>query len=501
MSGSQSNPTQDAAIPAEYDGIDFGLEEVMPGAGLLRYLTRFQIVLFAKFLEVTVIALVALVICAMNVRLGPDAAFRYAGASLIVALACYLSFLNSGLYHIDLLIDPLRAIRPLIINWTVAFITLSGILALVQRPDLFSRFWFVEFYAGGLVALGFERWSVDRLVRAWVAQGNYTKAVAIVGANQLAKQLIDRIRAKTIGIRLIGVFDDRRADATGRVTLKKLGNIDDLLAYGRAHTIDLVVVTLPITAADRIQEVFRRLREQPLDVRILPGEIGLRLMSPMRLRREELPGVQLISVMDHPISGFALFVKSAFDRAASAALLIALSPLMLICAAGISISDPGPVFFRQQRIGYKGRDFQIYKFRTMRLDHGGVTGLTRRDDPRIFPFGNWLRRTSLDELPQLVNVLIGDMSLVGPRPHLQTARAAGTLYYDAVNEYAARHRVKPGITGWAQVHGWRGPTETIEQIEKRVEHDIYYIENWSLLLDMIILVKTAFSGFVGSNAF
>jgi lipopolysaccharide/colanic/teichoic acid biosynthesis glycosyltransferase len=137
----------------------------------------------------------------------------------------------------------------------------------------------------------------------------------------------------------------------------------------------------------------------------------------------------------------------------------------------------------------------------MRVNHAGVAGLTRRDDPRVFRFGHFLRRTSLDELPQLLNVLMGDMSLIGPRPHLQTARAAGMLYFEAANEYAARHRVKPGITGWAQVHGWRGPTETVEQIEKRVEHDIYYIENWSLLLDFIILVKTMLSGFIGKNAF
>jgi lipopolysaccharide/colanic/teichoic acid biosynthesis glycosyltransferase len=211
--------------------------------------------------------------------------------------------------------------------------------------------------------------------------------------------------------------------------------------------------------------------------------------------------VQLISVMDRPISELALSIKSAFDKVLAFVAVVLLSPLLLCCAIGVLLSDPGPVLFRQVRVGYKGREFTIYKFRTMRIDHGTITGLTQRDDPRLFPFGSWLRRKSLDELPQLLNVLKNDMSLVGPRPHLFAARAAGRLYFEAANEYAARHRVKPGITGWAQVHGWRGPTETIEQIEKRVEHDIYYIENWSLLLDVIILIKTFFSGFSGKNAF
>jgi lipopolysaccharide/colanic/teichoic acid biosynthesis glycosyltransferase len=157
--------------------------------------------------------------------------------------------------------------------------------------------------------------------------------------------------------------------------------------------------------------------------------------------------------------------------------------------------------FRQKRIGYKGKAFDILKFRTMVVAQDVDTRLTVRDDPRVFKFGGFLRRFSLDELPQLINVLKGDMSLVGPRPHMPEAQAGGKYYFDAVIEYADRQRVKPGITGWAQVNGWRGPTETIAQIERRVEHDIYYIENWSLLLDFYILARTALLGFYGKNAF
>ena len=207
-----------------------------------------------------------------------------------------------------------------------------------------------------------------------------------------------------------------------------------------------------------------------------------------------LPGTREQTDVFTALIGVTLFVAGLV-----AALFFA--PVLLFCAVGIALSSPGPIFFWQKRVGYKGREFDILKFRTMHVSERPNTDLTKREDPRVFRFGNLLRKTSFDELPQLFNVLKGDMSLVGPRPHMPEARAAGMLYFDAVNEYASRHRVKPGITGWAQVNGWRGPTETVEQIERRVEHDIYYIENWSLLLDLVILAKTVVVGFVGRNAF
>jgi Undecaprenyl-phosphate glucose phosphotransferase len=497
-----SNNRQSFASAAGHEADEFGREDAPSGAGLLRHVTRWQIVLFAKLFDFATIILVAMIVFVINIPPGQNLAARYVAAAVTVGLACYVSFLNARLYDIDILIESARVMKPLSINWTVVFTALAATLSLVHRPDLFSRLWFTEFYTGGLVALGFERWSVERLIRAWVRQGHDTKSVAIVGANELAIQLIDRLRHNRTGIRVIGVFDDRRGEAPERVApIKRLGTIADLLDYGRTHSLDLVVVTLPLAAADRIATVIKTLREQPFTVRILPGEVGLQMLSPIRLPRSELPGVQLIAVMDRPISEVALFMKSAIDVIGALALCILLSPVLLACALGILLCDGRPVFFSQMRIGYKARPFKIFKFRTMRMDHGSVAGLTQRGDPRVFRFGHLLRRTSLDEFPQLLNVLKGEMSLIGPRPHLPTARAAGKLYFDAVIEYAARHRVKPGITGWAQVNGWRGPTDTIEQIERRVEHDIYYIENWSLYFDLIILVRTIVSGFWGKNAF
>lgn len=214
-----------------------------------------------------------------------------------------------------------------------------------------------------------------------------------------------------------------------------------------------------------------------------------------------MPGIQLITIGDRPISELALFIKGTFDRLGAGLGIVLCAPIFLGCAMGIAMSSPGPVLFRQPRVGYRGQEFDIFKFRTMHAVDRPHKHLTERNDPRVFKFGALLRKTSLDELPQLFNVLKGDMSLVGPRPHMPEARAAGMLYFDAVNEYAGRHRVKPGITGWAQVNGWRGPTETIEQIERRVEYDIYYIENWSFLLDFIIVLKTIRVVCGGKNAF
>jgi exopolysaccharide biosynthesis polyprenyl glycosylphosphotransferase len=265
--------------------------------------------------------------------------------------------------------------------------------------------------------------------------------------------------------------------------------------------VDLVIITTPIEEFPSIKTTVEKLLPHPLSVRILPGAIGLDRLSPIRLSRSELPGIQLIKIADRPISDVALLVKSTTDKIVALFALVVASPILFACAMGIAMTSPGPVFFRQRRVGFRGKEFSIIKFRTMDFVHVGNYVPTRLGDRRVFPFGRFLRRTSLDELPQLLNVLKGDMSLVGPRPHVPEQTVEGRSFYDAVNQYAGRHRVKPGMTGWAQVNGWRGPAETMEQIEKRIEHDIFYVENWSFLLDVIIMIKTVFICLAGRNAF
>jgi lipopolysaccharide/colanic/teichoic acid biosynthesis glycosyltransferase len=208
---------------------------------------------------------------------------------------------------------------------------------------------------------------------------------------------------------------------------------------------------------------------------------------------------------ERPLSGWRWVCKDIQDRTIAIVALLFCAPVMIAAAAAVVLSDGRPVFFCQKRHGYGGRTFNIYKFRTMYAascaeSERGLK-LTTRGDPRIFALGRLLRRTSLDELPQLLNVIRGDMWIVGPRPHPPLATAAGIIYADAVEEYAARHRIKPGITGWAQVNGWRGPTETLEQITKRVEHDLFYIDNWSISFDLRILFRTVLCAFSHENAF
>jgi exopolysaccharide biosynthesis polyprenyl glycosylphosphotransferase len=214
-------------------------------------------------------------------------------------------------------------------------------------------------------------------------------------------------------------------------------------------------------------------------------------------------GHTFLNVVDRPLREGRWAIKAIEDRVLGALILAMISPVLLAIAIAIKLDSPGPVFFRQKRYGYNNRLIEVWKFRSMytNMTDANAEQLTRRNDPRITRLGAFLRRTSLDELPQFLNVLRGEMSIVGPRPHALSAKAGNVLYQDAVKYYDARHRVKPGITGWAQVNGWRGETDTLEQITKRVEHDLYYIDHWSILLDLRIILRTILGGFTGRHAF
>ena len=483
--------------------LNFALARSNAGlAFAFRSITRWRIMLLTQLLDLAVIVAIALIVYPVTGRTHGWLSPHYLLGAGMVAAISHISFYQAHLYDMDSLLDPVRSMKSLLWRWTIVFMMLAALAALVHAPNLYSRLWFAGFYVGGFAAIGIERCLIARLVRAWIARGHHTLCVALVGGNSLSERLIERFRDNPWGIRIVGVFDDRHRDNVAHIAgVQLLGTIGDLLEYSKTHEVDTVVVTLPISGSDRIRAVIRQLRQLPVNVRVLPGAIGLERISPIRLARTELPGIQLIAVADRPISEVALFAKDVLDRALAAAALLAGAPLLLFCIVGIRLSSPGPILFRQTRVGYKGRHFDILKFRTMHLAACGSSRLTQLDDPRIFRFGSLLRKLSLDELPQLFNVLRGDMSLVGPRPHMPEARAGDALYFDAVSEYADRQRVKPGSTGWAQVNGWRGPTETVQQIERRVEHDIYYIENWSLILDLVIIVKTVLVGFHGKNAF
>jgi putative colanic acid biosynthesis UDP-glucose lipid carrier transferase len=327
--------------------------------------------------------------------------------------------------------------------------------------------------------------------------------VAVVGSGESAGRLIHWLQVTEPGlVEIIGIFDDRSRDRLAENALAQMvrGNTADLIELYKSAPFDKIVIALPHSAEDRLLYLLRRLRQLPVDIALAPDLIGFR--SPSQ-GQSEIAGLKLYKLTDRPIRGSQRFVKGAIDRLLSALALMFLSPLLLLVALAIRLDSRGPILFRQPRQGLGDSLFQVYKFRTMRADLSDEIGRqqTQRDDPRVTRLGAWLRRTSIDELPQLFNVLRGEMSLVGPRPHTPHMLIGNKQIFDLVDEYSFRHRVKPGITGLAQVNGYRGAIDTPEHLRARIDYDLYYIDHWSLWLDIKILFRTAAICFTGVNAY
>jgi Undecaprenyl-phosphate glucose phosphotransferase len=327
--------------------------------------------------------------------------------------------------------------------------------------------------------------------------------IAVVGSGESAGRLISWLEfTEPRLVEVVGIFDDRSRDriAENALAPKVLGNTTDLIELYKSAPFDKVVIALPHSAEDRLLHLLRRLRQLPVDIALAPDLIGFR--SPDQ-GQSDMAGLKLYKLTDRPIRGSQRMVKGAIDRLLSAGALLFLSPLLLLVALAIRLDSRGPILFRQPRQGLGDSLFQVYKFRTMRADLSDAIGRqqTLRDDPRVTRLGAWLRRTSIDELPQLLNVLRGEMSLVGPRPHTPHMLIGDKQILDLVDEYSFRHRVKPGITGLAQVNGYRGAIDTPEHLRARVDYDLYYIDHWSLWLDFKILFRTAAICFTGVNAF
>jgi polysaccharide biosynthesis protein PslA len=363
--------------------------------------------------------------------------------------------------------------------------------------------WILSFYLSGLIVLLAMRLGLGAFLKHSIASGMFTKRLYVLGTGPLAQRFVEHVNAGRSGglHRVIGVYDDRTQRAPKMLgDVEVLGSIDNLIEVARRTKISEIVIALPLSAEDRLLGIIRRLSVIATDIRILTDSVGFQM--PDR-DVSHIMGVPLINAVDRPIKEWRAVFKSIEDYVLSLAIGAVALPFLIVIAILIRLDSPGPILFRQQRSGFNGHEFGMYKFRTM-YDHmsdPAGSKLTVRNDPRVTSVGRVLRKTSLDELPQILNVLNGTMSIVGPRPHALDARAGDTLYHQAVANYAARHRVKPGITGWAQVNGWRGETDTREKIENRVKCDLYYIENWSLLLDLKILVLTLFRGFTGMHVF
>ena len=457
-----------------------------------------------RSLEALVIALVGVDIWAIYISDGVLAgAAYYAGPILIIAGIVPIVFQAFGLYTVHALLRVAEQSARVALAWSMVFGVLTAIVFLTKAGDIYSRVWLVGWYGFGLLALLCFRVLIGSLVRKWNKDGRLDRSAVIVGGGTRAAELIEALEdADDTDISIAGIFDDRGDERSPSIVngYAKLGNVSQLVDFARNSRVDLLIVSLPIAAENRLLELLKKLWVLPVDIRLSAHTDKLRF----RPRAYSYIGtVPFFDVFDKPLSGWDVIIKTIEDRLIAALAILALSPLMALVALAIRLDSKGPALFKQKRYGFNNELIEVYKFRSMFVDQSdrSAAKLVTRDDPRVTRVGRFIRRTSLDELPQLFNVLKGQLSLVGPRPHATQAKAADRLYTEVVDGYFARHKVKPGITGWAQVKGWRGETDTTEKIERRVEHDLYYIENWSLTFDLYILVATPLALLNTENAY
>lgn len=369
-----------------------------------------------------------------------------------------------------------------------------------NRPLLaVSGIWLAAFFVAGFVVLSAIRLVGQRVI----THARPTSRTVIIGSGKPVNDLLHSIHTGAQRVYdIVGLveYHTERADDADQSGMPRIENLETLECLIREDAIDTILIALPWSEVDDIRAVTRRISMAPVDVYVYLSIDGLDLPISHLDAARRLP---LLIASSRPIDGGAALLKRTMDVVLSSLILTVISPALLGIAAAIKLTSKGPVLFRQRRLGYNNRPIEILKFRSMyaHLSDLDANQQTSRNDNRVTPFGAWLRRTSLDELPQLFNVLRGDMSLVGPRPHALATTAGGLALEEAVPVYASRHRVKPGITGWAQVNGHRGALDSVEKIVHRVNHDLYYIENWSILLDLKILWRTVWLVFADHNAF
>jgi Undecaprenyl-phosphate glucose phosphotransferase len=401
-----------------------------------------------------------------------------------VLAAAALNF--AQLYTFRSLRDHARHIACITLSWGACALVMIAVLFFAKVSDEVSRVWLLLWAAAGLAGLVGLRFACWAWLARWAQTGKLISNVAIVGPREAAERLSRQIDlASGNDVRVVGVFHTA-SDGDEH-------EIEALAGLARSTRVDEILMAVPCAEAQDIRKALRTLSMLPADVKLcldfedaVPG--AARLLTP-----------QPLLLCPRPLAGWRIVVKRMMDVAISLALVVVLSPAMAVIALLVRLSSPGPVIFRQRRFGFNKQPFTVFKFRTMyAAAEDPVVPQARRGDPRVTPLGRLLRRTSLDELPQLFNVLAGTMSLVGPRPH---AIVHDEKYAATIDGYLARHRVLPGITGWAQVNGFRGETDTTEKMARRIEHDLFYIAHWSPLLDLRILARTLGVAFRDRNAY
>ncbi|HYD32185.1 MAG TPA: undecaprenyl-phosphate glucose phosphotransferase [Azospirillaceae bacterium] len=426
----------------------------------------------------------------------------------LIALLVAISLASVAAFHLAGLYRPNRIRRQGLQALGVlaclgALGTVLHVLSkMLTNPGIETNSWPLAWVLSTTAAIPILRSLWAWQVRQWTAAGRFARRAVVIGLGDASARLIAELTEdKGNDIEILGVFAERDDDLPVSFAGREvLGPISRLPAFVQRQPVDDILVALPWTPGSRLTDAVRLARMLPANVRLFPD---LPDLTGGRVGASSFGGVTLFDVARRPLAEWDGVVKRAEDLVIAGLLLIPILPLMALVALVVKLTSPGPVLFRQRRFGFGNRVIRVLKFRTMYVDRGDPSGAARttRDDPRVTPVGRFLRKTSLDELPQLFNVIRGDMSIVGPRAHAVAMHVGRLLYHEAVDDYIARHRVRPGITGWAQVNGLRGEIDTMEKARKRIEYDLYYIDHWSVALDIKIIVKTVLVLFNDRNAY
>lgn len=389
----------------------------------------------------------------------------------------------------------LHQARMILGAWVTVLSLVVLLLFLVKVSTDFSRLWFVSWGVSSFILLVSARKISFILLDVLRKRGFNHKRIVVIGAGELGQEVVSRVQSSSwAGFDVLAFFDDDTSLSNGKFFgIPVLSNIDNLPQFVTENNIDEVWIALPLRAEERMQSVMYGLRHNLVNIKLLPDIFGMRLINHSV---SDMLGLPMVALSATPMDGINRYVKAVEDRVIAFLILILISPVMLLVSIGVKFSSPGPVFYKQERVGFNGNVFNMLKFRSMPVDVEKNTGAVwaKAGENRATKFGSFLRKTSLDELPQFINVLIGNMSIVGPRPE---RTVFVEKFKDEIPDYMKKHLVKAGVTGWAQINGWRGDTD----LGTRIEYDMFYIENWSLWFDLKIIFLTIFKGFVDKNAY
>jgi Undecaprenyl-phosphate glucose phosphotransferase len=445
-----------------------------------------------RIIEFAVLFLSGLAVYCLYLGAFTHLAWQYPLVLAIGSLLAVILLELSDCYQISALLRPVASFPRMLALWagTFALMALTGFILKITED--YSRLLFGIWFVVGFIWLFGMRLIFSKLLRRWARDGRMERRAVIVGGGEATEQLIRSVEKQPYNdIRICGIFDDRDNKRSPAIIAgyPKLGTVSELIEFARIASIDMLIVSLPITAERRVLQLLKKLWVLPVDIRLSAHSSALQF----RPRSYSYIGaVPMLDVFDKPINDWDSVAKRTFDIVFSLIGILVFSPIMLATALAIKLDSKGPVLFKQKRHGFNNEVIEVYKFRSMYTDKSDPTAkkTVTKNDPRVTRVGRFIRKASIDELPQFFNALFGSLSLVGPRPHAVAAQSHNLLYNEVVDGYFARHKVKPGVTGWAQINGWRGEMDTNEKIRMRTEYDLFYIENWSLLFDLKILLLT-----------